>query len=172
MIVGVELARILDSLYADRQSPLEIIETGCVRALNPDSPEGDGWSTFYIAGWASNHPDCRFTSYELNPRHIETASKLLRDTSLHPFVHFVEGDSVAMLGTAGHVDFAYLDTSDDLEHGLAEFQICEAKDARMIVMDDRETKCLLALKYAKESGRWEIEEQSRLTVFRRIPLEV
>jgi hypothetical protein len=38
----------------------------------------------------------------------------------------------------------------------------------MIVMDDRASKCLLAIEYAKANGRWTVEEQPRLTVFRRI----
>ena len=71
------------------------------------------------------------------------------------------------LGKIDRTDAAYLDTSDDLEHGLAEFRIAEARGAELILMDDFDTKARLAVEHAVKSG-WRVSREGRLTAVSRV----
>lgn len=167
MIVGQELVKLLDAFYAENPHPLTIVETGCLRAMNADSEEGDGWSTLHIARWVKEHPLQIFVSVELNPESVSVCCKKLEMERLSYCVGFVHGDSAAVLRSfARPIDFAFLDTSDDPEHGLAEFKAAEEKGARMIVMDDVGVKTPLAEKYASENG-WNVVINGRLAIMRR-----
>jgi hypothetical protein len=168
MSLGSELYELLDEHHNRYPIVHTIIETGCLRSDESGAEEGDGWSTLHIARWIECHCDSCFISYEQDFQHIRVAKKVLLARNLLLFANFCRGDSVACLEAADYsIDFAYLDSSDNLPHALAEFEAVEARGARIIVMDDRQTKCLLAMEYAREGGRWKIEERARLTVFRR-----
>lgn len=169
MSVGAELKEHLDQLYAKDQRPLILAETGCIRSIDPPSEDSDGWSSLHLGQWVSEHPGSILHSIELDPDNIIKAGRILGEHGLpcHQLVIFHQGESVEELGRLDHIDFAYLDTTMDFEHGLAEFKTAEEKGAQTIVMDDREVKGLFALAYAKESGRWDVEERARQVIMRR-----
>lgn len=170
MSVGQRLADLLDEAFAvfpEKERIFIVAETGCIRSIDPPVEDSDGWSSLHIARWVAAHPGTKFHSFELHPDNIIKAGRLMGESGVASDVEFHQGDSVDGLKELSNIDFAYLDTSDDLTHGLAEFQVAEEKGARMITMDDRETKCLAAIAYAKESGRWTVDESGRTMVMRR-----
>lgn len=164
MIVGQELVKLLDAFDAENHQPLLIVETGCLRGKSENSEEGDGWSTLHVARWIATRPANRFISIDLDPVNLKTAREFLG--SYAQYVSFLRGESVRLLDSIFNVDFAFLDTSDDPEHGLAEFKAAEEKGARMIVMDDVGVKTPLAEKYASENG-WNVVIDGRLAIMRR-----
>jgi hypothetical protein len=168
MSVGQELTEHLDELYARLGHGLIVAETGCIRSIDPPVEDSDGWSTLHIARWVASHPGSFLHSIELHPDNVIKAGRILGEKGIPAdLFDFYQGESVDGLQQLDRIDFAYLDTSDDLAHGLAEFEIAEEKNAQMIVMDDRETKGLAALAYAKQSGRWDVEERARQVIMRR-----
>ena len=169
MSVGRRLQDLLDEAYAlfPKNRTFIIAETGCIRSIDPPVEDSDGWSSLHIARWVAAHPDTKFHSIELHPDNIVKAGRLMGESNVAAGVEFHQGESVDELGKLDLIDFAYLDTSDDLAHGLAEFKVAEAKGALMITMDDRDTKCLAAIAYAKESGRWGVDDSGRTVVMRR-----
>jgi hypothetical protein len=169
MSIGAELKELLDEQFAKSQQPLIVAETGCIRSIDPPSEDSDGWSTLHLAQWAMAHTGSEFHSMELHPDNVIKGGRILGEHGIpsNGAVRIYQTESVDGLKQLAHIDFAYLDTSDDLAHGLAEFQAAEEKGARTIVMDDRETKCLAAIAYARESGRWDVQERARLTIMRR-----
>lgn len=167
MSVGMELREHLEELYGKVQRPLLVVETGCIRSIDPPVEDADGWSTLHLTRWVSEHEGSRLHSIEIHPDNIIKAGRILGEKGITGCYEFHNGESLEELAKFEHMDFAYLDTSDDLDHGLAEFKIAEEKGALMIVMDDREVKGLKALAYAKESGNWDVEERARQVIMRR-----
>jgi predicted O-methyltransferase YrrM len=167
MTPGETVVAILDKFWRQEQRPLVIVETGCLRAVNPDSEAGDGWSTLRIVEWLGDSSKGHLWSVDIDPQHLEVAINVLRERSLlDGRVTFMCEESVDALNNMHHIDFAYLDTSDGLNHGLAEFQAAEASGARVIVMDDIATKAALAINYAVDHG-WKCTLEDRLAVMRR-----
>lgn len=164
MIVGKEVVKLLNEFYGKSDGMLTIVETGCLRAINDDSEEGDGWSTLHIASWIAAHPDCKFISIDINPESLKLARLFLGSHAR--FVTFLRGESWRVLGNFYNIDFAFLDTSDDPENGLSEFKAAEKCGAKMIVMDDYGVKTPLAEVYAKENG-WQVSTNGRLVVMRK-----
>lgn len=165
--MSVSLVSILDACYRDNPArPFIIVETGCVRSMADGAEQGDGWSTLHIARWMKEHSGTWLFSMELNPENIQLCKQAILDAGLdNPFIHFYQGDSVGLLSAFNYpIHFAYLDTSDDLEHGLAEFRACESKGCKHIVMDDWAAKAQLADFYAKAKG-YKVEYRDRFTVF-------
>jgi hypothetical protein len=169
MGVGAELKELLDDLYAKEARPLVVVETGCIRSIDPPAEDSDGWSSLYLARWVTEHEGSELHSFELFADNITKAGRILGEKGLRAdgAIHFHQGDSAELLPSLDRIDFAYLDTSDDWDHGLAEFQAAEEKGAQIIVMDDRELKCMKAIPYAKENGKWDVQERARLTIMRR-----
>lgn len=161
---GTLFDEFLDSIYTG--VPLKIIETGCMRDLAIISEYGDGWSTLYIARWVKCHPECQFSTVDMSLNAIELAEQALSAEKLEKYCSFTLGDSLTFLRQQRGVDFAFLDSCDGLEHGLDEFKLAASAGARLIVMDDYDTKAKAAIAYAAESG-WAYKQNGRYSVLRR-----
>lgn len=161
---GIFFYKYLESLYEGK--PLKLIETGCMRDLSLDSEFSDGWSTLYIARWVKNHPECDFHSVDLSANSIELAHTALEAEGLAKFCTFHLQDSIKFLGNQTWIDFAFLDSSDGLEHGLQEFRLAVSAGASLIMMDDIQTKAAWAVKEARKFG-WDVSYASRYAVLRR-----
>jgi predicted O-methyltransferase YrrM len=139
-----------------------------MRSTAEGAEQGDGWSTLRISEWleqdrSRGHLYC----VDIDQSHLDLAVNVLRDKHLlNGCQTFMRQDSVDYLNVMEHIDFAFLDTSDDLEHGLAEFKAVEYKGAKVIVMDDIPTKAVLAIAYAVDKG-WKVRLEGRLAVMRR-----
>lgn len=166
MTTGQQLIALLDEFREKHPEKLTIVETGSMRSTSPGAEEGDGWSTMEFAKWIKAHPGSIFFTMDLDPKLAEAEIKKAGLDSYD--LNFYTGESVGLLQMFNFgIDFAYLDTSDDLQHGLEEFKLCEAKGAKRIVMDDRLTKCLSAMEYALNSQRWTVRFAGRFTVMDR-----
>lgn len=160
---GTLFAQFLDSVYEGK--PIKIVETGCMRDLALGSEYGDGWSTLYIARWVANHSDCEFHSADMNPDSLDIARMALEAEGLSQFCQFHQMDSIKFL-KAHNYDFVFLDSCDGLQHGLHEFWEAQGGGAKLIVMDDFETKAKLAVADAIVQG-WKYEQNGRYSVLRR-----
>jgi predicted O-methyltransferase YrrM len=154
----------LNSIY--EQKPLKIIETGCMRDLAVSAQYGDGWSTLYIARWVSKHPGSEFHTVDLSANSIELAHAALEAEGLAQYCTFHLQDSLKFLAQATWADFCFLDSCDGLQHGLDEFRLAASTGARLIVMDDYQTKASLAVKEARNLG-WDVQFVNRYSVLRR-----
>lgn len=161
---GTHFSTFLDSIY--KSKPLKIIETGCMRDLAVRAEYGDGWSTLYIARWVKEHPECEFHSVDLDINAIELAHDALEAERLAQYCTFHRQDSLKFLSRLTWVDFAFLDSCDGLEHGLDEYRLADSAGARLIVMDDYQTKAAFAVKEAQKL-RWIYEQVDRYSVLRR-----
>lgn len=151
--------------YVDECKPASLVETGCLRRDSAGDEISDGWSTLYFAQWCAKNGG-HLTSIDVDQSHIDIASSMLERAGLSEHVTFVCRESVEGMKQLGLVDFAYLDTSDDLVHGRMEFQEAERLGARLIIMDDHDSKVVFAEKYAIENG-WSVEQDGRFTIMRR-----
>jgi predicted O-methyltransferase YrrM len=154
----------LNSVY--EQKPLKIIETGCIRDLSISAECRDGWSTLHIARWVSAHPGSEFHTVDLSLNSIELAHSLLEAEGLAQHCAFHLQDSLKFLSQVTWADFCFLDSCDGLQHGLDEFRLAASTGARLIVMDDFQTKAFQAVKEAKNLG-WDVSFQDRYSVLRR-----
>jgi len=163
---GEQLTGYVNEIF--KGEPLILVETGCLRRDGPEHEEADGWSTLYFARWIKEHPESKFFSADNDIEHIHIAlNKLESEGIKSPFPMFYFGESVEFLNSIGHIDFAYLDSCDGWEHGLAEFQAAESKGAKLIVMDDYISKVVTAAEYAASHG-WDVKQEGRFTVMRRV----
>lgn len=161
---GTLFAGFLDSVYQGR--PLRIVETGCMRDLGTVAEYSDGWSTLWISRWVAKHQDSTFDSCDLSANAIELAHMALEAEDLAKFCTFHCQDSLKWLAAQTWMDFAFLDSSDGLEHGRAEFRLAASAGARLIVMDDINTKAMFAIKEAQQFG-WDVTYSGRYAVLRR-----
>lgn len=161
---GTIFAQLLDSIYECK--PIRIVETGCMRDLGVTAEYSDGWSTIWISRWVRVHSDCVFCSVDLSANAIELAHTALEAEGLAKYCEFHCQDSLLYLSKQTWIDMAFLDSSDGLEHGLQEFRLAASAGARLIVMDDFQTKGAAAVKEAKSLG-WETSHAGRYSVLRR-----
>lgn len=168
MTTGEQLTAYAQETLDRLERPIVIVETGCLRRPTETDHQNDGWSTLYLAKWTEAHPGTKFFSVDMDGTHIRIASEILHAHGVLPqFPMFTCGESVQFLAQfGGLIDFAYLDSSDGWEHGLAEFQQAEAKGATLIVMDDYIGKVVSAQKYAQANG-WKVKQEGRFTAMRK-----
>jgi len=147
---GITLYKLLDAVY--KNQPLHIVETGCVRDVNPTSLITDGWSSFYLAKWVANHSG-KFTTIELDATNLAHGKLFLERFGLAKDVQFINGESVEEISKlTDKVDVFYLDSCDGVEHGLAEFQAALKHDPVLIIMDDFISKAAKAVEFANQQG--------------------
>jgi hypothetical protein len=165
---GEQVVAILDKFWKQEDRPLIIVETGCMRSTHPDAEAGDGWSTLRIAEWLYKTQGGHLWCIDMDQSHIDLAIKAIRDKkALSGEITFICKESLMALDMIHfNIDFAFLDTSDNLEHGLSEFKAVESKGAKVVVMDDIPTKATLAIAYAIDKG-WKVTLEGRLAVMRR-----
>jgi hypothetical protein len=158
---------LLNELYeASEHRPIHIVETGCMRDLSLSSEYTDGWSTLYISRWVSRNSKCCFDSVDLNINAIELAHLALETEKLAKYCTFHCEDSLKFLSRQSWIDFAFLDSCDGLDHGLQEFRLASSVGARMVVMDDYQTKAATAIREAINLG-WKFEQKERYSILRR-----
>src|SRR5687767_9574184 len=91
----------------EKQGPLILVETGCVRQL--DNWLGDGSSTVLFNQFAKT-TGSQFYTIDINPDHCRLAQQTCPDATV------LCGDSIALLyqlrKSLSHVDFLYLDSFD------------------------------------------------------------
>ena len=161
---GQHFETFLNSIYENK--PLKLVETGCTRDLALSAEWGDGWSTQSIARWVEAHPECDFHSVDLSANSIDLAHAALEAEGLAKFCTFHLQDSIKFLSDLTWCDFAFLDSSDGLQHGLDEFRLAVSAGAKLIIMDDYSSKAAWAVKLAKELG-WDVSFVDRYSVLRR-----
>lgn len=109
---GWYLERLLDRLLEFKGAPLNILETGCLRAAA--NRIGDGHSTYYIARWVKKNGG-HFISIDNSPASIAAARNYLSSQGLLSQVNLICEDSVAAIQKplllAGSLDFALLDSA-------------------------------------------------------------
>jgi len=153
-----------DSIYEGK--PLKIVEAGCMRDLALSADWGDGWATLRIAQGVSKHTDCEFHTVDLSVNSIDLAHAALEAEGVAKFCTFHLQDSIKFLNSQTWIDFAFLDSCDGLQHGLDEFRLAMSAGARMIVMDDFQTKAAWAIAEAKKLG-WTYQQVDRYSVLLR-----
>lgn len=137
-----------------------------MRDLGTLSEWSDGWSTLYISRWVAKHSECEFHTVDLDSNAVELAHMALDAENLAKYCTFHIQDSLRFLSTQTWIDFAFLDSCDGLQHGLEEFRLAMSAGARLIVMDDYQTKSIWAVKEAKRLG-WEFTQEDRYSILRR-----
>jgi predicted O-methyltransferase YrrM len=131
----------LKELAEKKQTPLRILELGCIRNVAPEWLQGDGGSTYWIAKWISeceNKHD--FISVD---QAIYTAREYIQLSGLQNYVYFIQGDVLKYLNSLVDIsrsiyDFIYLDTENDPEQIYQAFLLCEKLITKggYIVVDD------------------------------------
>jgi hypothetical protein len=162
---GLVFAELLDSAYQGK--PIRIVETGCVRDLSTTSEISDGWSTIYIARWVKKHPNCKFSSVDLDANAIDLCHTALEAENLAQYCDLRTQDSLKYLASQSWIDIAYLDSCDGLAHGLEEFRLAASAGASLIIMDDFSTKAATAVNKAREMGWSTGVAANRYSILRR-----
>lgn len=130
--------KVLDGLPSRR---LVVVETGTLRDSSPQARQGDGWSTYILAEYLAKRgePGSRLYSIDINPEFIDISKRTVAP-ELHPWVSWICGDAVQAIRTlpVGTIDLLYLDSSDDPEEILAEFEEAQLKlrPHSIVVVDD------------------------------------
>ena len=128
------LSRALKELLVRVPEPV-VIETGCIRWLDEGTE-----STLTIASTLQGAGT--FMTFELRPQHIENCRKLCADWNR--YITYIQGDSVMNLwrmvreGKLAHIDFAFLDSTNDGDHTWKEFQTIEKcfVPGSVLIVDD------------------------------------
>lgn len=162
---GSVFAELLDSVYKGQS--IRIVETGCMRDLSMVSEFSDGWSTLYISRWVKTHPDCKFSSVDLDANAIELCHTALEAENLAQYCDLRTQDSLKYLASQSWIDVAYLDSCDGLAHGLEEFRLAASAGASLIIMDDFSTKACWAVKESREMGWSTGVAANRYSILRR-----
>jgi len=123
---------------SQRESPLLVVETGCIRG--EEDWKGAGYSTYILSAFLTG-VDGELISIDNNPLHCEKARQLLSEFRCHTIIH---DDSVAFLSSLDRdIDALYLDSMDTEEPGQAEHTLDEVKAAAprlkhsaLVVFDD------------------------------------
>lgn len=121
--------------------PVVLVETGTLRDASEEARLGDGWSTVALAEGLAERgdPGSRLYSIDLNPDFIEVSKRTV-PSRLHPFVTWICADAAQALRELPEktIDLLYLDSSDDPEEILAEFEEAESRLAphSIVVVDD------------------------------------
>lgn len=137
---ALTIINILDRMRKDvPDRPLRIVETGMVRSLKDEYHEGDGWSTLYLSRWTRDNGSV-FISLDMDPGAVRAARNLLHDNGLEegPDITLLCGPSHEVLQTLdGPWDLIYLDTADDPDNTVNEFNLLRngIKDTIVIVDD-------------------------------------
>jgi Methyltransferase domain len=169
---GHHLFDLADALRPYKYEPLVIVETGCLRGTSEDYRMGDGHSTLYLTKFAKEY-GASFTSIEISPSAIATASAYLEQNSLESWMNFIQGDSVKVLSEwAGNIDLAFLDGGPDQILNLTEFWLVygHIRKPGFVVIDDcfglldSETKGRLAMESVTRIGLAPIFRLDRMAV--------
>lgn len=118
--------------------PLTIVETGTIRSVHPQYAIGDGHSTLHIARFCANSVfDHSFHTIDLN---TTIAKRYMEEMAVEDYVTFHEGNSLNILPQFSQIDVAYLDSANDADLILAEFEIVLPKTKHFIIIDDVDPK--------------------------------
>jgi len=152
------LKDVLDELLNQAESPLVLLETGCIRNLN----EGTD-STYIISSTVKDKGN--FYTFELEPEHIAICKELCSD--YNQYINYVQGDSVAGMkrlvgsGELKSIDFAFLDSVNDGDHIWNEFKVIEdyMKEGSYLIVDDVlwADKGRIILPFLKGSEQWDVK---------------
>lgn len=140
---------VLDSLNKDR---LVVIETGVIY-------------TREIALWISQHSESRFTNVDLNSNLQYATHKELECDGTARYCTFRTQDHAKYLSEQTWVDAVFIN-APDLQSGLVEFLLAVSSGAKIIVMNDFQTRSALAIRRAQELG-WEFTSAGMMNILRR-----
>lgn len=133
-----KLPGFLDIVSGRVSRPINIIETGTIRNVDPKYLEGDGHSTLYIAKWCEAKLPVKhqFYSVDLDTR---VCKAYMRELGLDKYVKLITSNSLDWLGTIDFpIDFAFLDSANDDTLILNEFKAITPKLAKggVVIIDD------------------------------------
>jgi predicted O-methyltransferase YrrM len=137
----------LKELAEKKQTPLRILELGCIRNVAPEWLLGDGGSTYYIAKFVQERDwDNNFYSCDVD---TSICSNYIESLGLDEYVLFIQEDVLKFLTAQSELieigniymrkyDFIYLDTENDPEQIYQAFLLCEKLITKggYIVVDD------------------------------------
>ena len=130
---------ILDSARLTHKLPLlRIVETGT-------------HDTRMIAIWCSKNTASTFVSVDLDSATQESYHKELEELGAASAYTFRTQDHKKFLSELTWVDVAFL-YPENLQEGLAEFQLAISAGARAVIMHNYQSKSNLAVKQAKRFG--------------------
>jgi hypothetical protein len=103
----LKVLEILQSTYGE--TPINIIETGCIRGTSEVSKMGDGWSTFNWEFYAKQTGSTVYVVY-INAEHIKRSQEIVPESE---FVKYTLSDSVEYLQNFDKkIDLLFLDSFD------------------------------------------------------------
>ena len=143
-----EIYDLLESLDNPR---LSIVETGCTYTRS-------------IARWVRSHPDSTFVCADLNFGLLLETHKDLEQDSTARYCTFLSQEHEKWLLKATWLDAAFLNPVD-LAAGVGEFSLASSAGARLVVINDYQTRGAWAIKQAKEFG-WKYEVSGNLNILR------
>ena len=112
--------------------PMNILEIGTIRDLDPGAWAGDGWSTFWWCDYIKENGG-KLTVVDINPSTIEACKTAVSDFVNEIEVEFHADDGAKFISS--DYDFIYLDGSDCPDEMLKQFNdIDRSKTA--ILCDD------------------------------------
>ena len=133
---------ILDGARQSHSLPiLKIVETGT-------------HDTKMIAIWCSKNTESSFVTVDLDSSLQESYHKELEELNAASSYTFRTQEHKKFLSELSWIDIAFL-YPDNLQEGLAEFQLAISAGARVIIMHDYQSRSNLAVKQAKRLG-WEV----------------
>lgn len=126
--------QVLPILRQMESKNLVVVETGTIRNTKLEYADGDGWSTLHLAKWnlGKNH---QIYSIDL---YTEVCERFLAENHLSDRIILKQGSSLDHLATFDQIDFAYLDSANDAQLILDEFQLVENRMSKggVVVVDD------------------------------------
>lgn len=118
---------------------LGIVETGTLRFTDELHHIGDGWSTFYVTDWIKREcPSAFYVSVEENAQTVRMCREFLARVGLDQYVQHWSMNSRELAKMTMPVDLAFLDSSDDPQNQLEEYQALEPnfRLPAFVVLDD------------------------------------
>jgi hypothetical protein len=101
--------KIIKMMEEDFTSPINIVETGCIRSINPNSKFGDGWSTINWEYYAKN-TNSRVFVVDISQDNIGNAKQIVPESE---YVKYTVSDSIEYLKNFDKtIDVLYLDSYD------------------------------------------------------------
>lgn len=106
---NISFLKVIDILNQTYNTPITIVETGCIRGTSETSKLGDGWSTLNWEFYAKQNGSKVYV-VDINAEHIKRSKEIVPESDT---VHYTESDSVTYLKSFNQkIDLLFLDSFD------------------------------------------------------------
>lgn len=154
---------VFDSVLSHfKPNPLNILEIGCARNLDPKSRQSDGWSTCFWADYLMEFGGS-LDVFDISQESLDNCKILLEEWinwNLRIFFFNNWQESFDQ-----KYDLVFLDGGDDPQQTLDQFKVFEEQGVEVILVDDFHTKGKLLNKYKAPDSVWTFDNGHQLAAY-------